>query len=297
MNVSCPHCSARFRVADEKLTGKNVSLRCARCRKVFPVVSPKTGLPESATKEGYVLVAHSDPALCQTIGELLAQHQVAFKVANDGETALAVMDRKAPQVAIVDVALPGMYAFEVVGKVRSRPGLEDVKIILLSSVYNKMAYKCRPKSLYEADDYIEKHHLTDQLIPKIRQFSAPAFSGPAAGTPGPGDAAETPNDWGDVNECIRQAEAQEVNCNDLSNAIEKARRLARIIVSDIALYNQDRIEEGIKSGRFHDLFAAEIAEGKKIFAERVIPAIIQQEDFLMNAFAEFIESRRRELTG
>jgi predicted Zn finger-like uncharacterized protein len=297
MNVSCPHCSARFRVADEKLTGKNVSLRCARCRKVFPVNSIHSVSQKGATVDGYVLVAHSDPALQQTIGELLSRHQIKFEVATDGDEALAVMDRTAPKVAVVDVALPGMYAFEVVDRVRSRPGLDAVKIILLSSVYNKMAYKCRPKSLYGADDYIEKHHLPDSLIPKIRQLSAQdsAVLPPEAAVQAV--AEDVTDNLADVNESIRQAEEREVSGEDQSQSVEKARRLARIIVSDITLYNQDRVEEGITSGRFYELFAAEITEGKKLFAERVAPAINRLEDYLMNAFAEFIDKRQRELNG
>jgi response regulator RpfG family c-di-GMP phosphodiesterase len=80
------------------------------------------------------------------------------------------MDAAPPQVALIDVALPGLFAFELVDKVRNRPALKEVKILLLSSVYNKMAYKRTPTSLYGADDYIEKHHISDDLVPKINQL-------------------------------------------------------------------------------------------------------------------------------
>lgn len=293
MIVACPHCAARFRVAAEKLTANKLALRCSRCRKVFPLAPPEADPVSESKFDGHVLVAHSDPGLCRTIGELLSRHQIAYDLADDGTSALAAMDRRPPRVVLVDVALPGLYAFEVVDKVRSRPGLEQVKIILLSSVYNKMAYKCRPKSLYGADDYIEKHHLPDSLVPKIRQLSSrdPA----AVSAPAPEDPASYPADWHEVNESIRQAETREVTADDQSLALNKARRLARIIVSDIALYNQARVEEGVASGRFHELFAKEIAEGRKVFAERVAADIIAREDFLSDAFAELIDKRQRDL--
>ncbi|HKJ63744.1 MAG TPA: hypothetical protein VKA94_17380, partial [Hyphomicrobiales bacterium] len=100
----------------------------------------------------------------------------------------------------------------------------------------------------------------------------------------------------EVNESIRQAEEQEVSTSDHSQALGKARRLARIIVSDIALYSQDRVEEGIASDSFYEMFATEIDEGKKVFAERVSPEINAREDFLMDAFAEFIAKRQQELS-
>ena len=294
MIVSCPHCSARFRVDDEKLTEKKVSLRCARCRKVFPIENRPSTVQSAGALDNYVLVAHSDPALCKTIGELLGRHKVGYQVASDGVAALNLMDRCPPMVALVDVALPGLYAFEVVEKVRSRAGLENVKIILLSSVYNKMAYKCRPKSLYGADDYLEKHHIPDTLMTKIKQLSV---QDSIATDLGAAPKVSTPDDWDEVNESIRQAEEQEVSTSDHSQALGKARRLARIIVSDIALYSQDRVEEGIASNRFYEMFATEIAEGKKVFAERVSPEINAREDFLMDAFAEFIAKRQQELSG
>lgn len=293
MIVSCPHCAARFRVAAEKLTGNKLSLRCSRCHKIFPLASAESDKAPEATFAGHVLVAHSDPGLCRTIGELLSRNEIAFEVADNGEAALSAMDRRPPRVVLVDVALPGLYAFEVVDKVRSRPGLEQVKIILLSSVYNKMAYKCRPKSLYGADDYLEKHHLPDSLVPKVRQLSSRAPATLPA--PTPEDPESYPADWHEINESIRQAETREVTSDDQSQAVQKARRLARIIVSDIALYNQARVEEGVAGGSFYKLFAKEIAEGKKVFAERVAADIIDREDFLNDAFDEFIEKRQREM--
>jgi hypothetical protein len=46
-------------------------------------------------------------------------------------------------------------------------------------------------------------------------------------------------------------------------------RLARAIVSDIALYNQDKVSEGIKNDNIFDLLAEELREGRKHFRERV----------------------------
>ena len=48
-------------------------------------------------------------------------------------------------------------------------------------------------------------------------------------------------------------------------------RLARAIVSDIALYNPEKVREGITNDNIFDLLADELAEGREHFYSRVIP--------------------------
>ncbi len=50
-------------------------------------------------------------------------------------------------------------------------------------------------------------------------------------------------------------------------------RLARAIVSDIALYNQDKVREGIKSDNIFDLLAEELEEGREHFRTRISPSL------------------------
>jgi predicted Zn finger-like uncharacterized protein len=303
MIVACPACSVRFRLDRQRLGGKRITLRCTRCRQIFRVEVPAAARTAGQFR---VLVAHSDESLCTTVGEILGREGIAFQICHSGAEALHCMESTPPQVALVDVALPGLYAFELVDKVRSRPGLEEVKIILLSSVYNKMAYKRTPSSLYGADDYIEKHHIADDLIPKINRLAGNAVpagaANPASEQVVVGQPQEGPERVGpardfaeEVNNRIRHAEEGEVAAANSPEAEQKARRLARIIVSDIALYNQERVDEGIRTGRFSELLAGEIEEGQRLFCERVDESLRRQEDFLATAFAAFIERRRREL--
>ena len=50
---------------------------------------------------------------------------------------------------------------------------------------------------------------------------------------------------------------------------DKARRLARTIVSDIALYNRDEIRKGMRDDNIFDLLAEEIERGRKLYVSRV----------------------------
>lgn len=303
MIVSCPACAARFRIDREKLAGKRLTLRCARCRAPFKVELPHRG--KAGTPALRVMVAHTDHELCATICGILERAGMQCLVGHDGDAVLKMMEATPPAVAVIDVALQGLYAFEVVDKVRRRPGLGEVKIILLSSVYNKMAYKRSPSSLYGADDYIEKHHIPDDLIPKINRLvigAAPAAAPVPQEEEQAGlvlsqqEAADQSLDYIHlVNAKIQSAEDRQVGSDGQLSDSERARRLARIIVSDIALYYQERIDEGIRGGNWAELLAAEIQEARKLFRERFPDERIQQARILEAAFIDLLERRRGEL--
>jgi len=304
MIVTCPACAARFKLDSAKLAGKRLTLRCARCRAPFQVELPRSA--DNIAPSTRVMVAHTDKELCATIVTILERAGIACQVGHDGGEVLSRMESSPPHVVVVDVALQGLYAFEVVDKVRRRPGLGDVKIILLSSVYNKMAYKRSPSSLYGADDYIEKHHIPDDLIPKINRLllgttpaSGAALSEEAStGEPLPAkDAGEQSLAYiQEVNQKIQSAEVKQVSGDQQVSEMEKARRLARIIVSDIALYYQERVDEGIRNGNWSQLLAEEITEARKLFAERFPDPKVQQSRVLEAAFVDLLERRRRELS-
>ena len=76
---------------------------------------------------------------------------------------------------------------------------------------------------------------------------------------------------------------------------DRAERLARIIVSDVSLYYQDRIDEGILRGNWSDLLATEIREARRLFSERFPSPEIKNSKILEAAFLDLLEKRRQEL--
>ena len=57
---------------------------------------------------------------------------------------------------------------------------------------------------------------------------------------------------------------------------ERAKRLARLIVADIILYNQDKIAEGVKNDTLFSLLEKDISEGRKYYDRQVDPAVAQE---------------------
>lgn len=54
---------------------------------------------------------------------------------------------------------------------------------------------------------------------------------------------------------------------------EQARRLARAILSDVAIYNREKVEAGIKNDNLFEVLTEELEEGRQHFNSRVSPQI------------------------
>jgi len=50
---------------------------------------------------------------------------------------------------------------------------------------------------------------------------------------------------------------------------EQAFRLAKAIISDILLYNQEKVKNGIENDNLFEVLASELEEGKKLFESRI----------------------------
>jgi hypothetical protein len=57
---------------------------------------------------------------------------------------------------------------------------------------------------------------------------------------------------------------------------ERARQLARAIASDLTLYHEAKILEGLERDSLFDLMHDEIEEGRTLFKSRVTPEIFAQ---------------------
>jgi hypothetical protein len=54
---------------------------------------------------------------------------------------------------------------------------------------------------------------------------------------------------------------------------EQARRLARAILSDVAIYNREKVESGIKNDNLFEILTAELEEGRQHYNSRVAPQV------------------------
>jgi len=355
MIVPC-ECGAKLKIDDAKVGAQGVKVRCPRCGNILSVqkirreeagsAGPKKMTAPSGTAP-LVLVAHDSEVVRNMVRTLLVDEGFTVDTAADGLETLKKATEQRPNALVLDVGIPGIYGFEVCERLKGDKDTGDIKIILLSSVYDMRRYKRTPDSLYGADDYIEKHHITDHLPIKLRKLIStepstqipgvaakpkkhelpemsrpparefePSFLKPDTLTRMERDGVEQPTAVAPVQKA-GHAESHELSAIipesfslDASifqkdecdiprvdeadpEAVEKARRFARIIVSDVALYNQDAVVEGLKNGTFFELLKNDVDEGRELYEKRVPAAIKAIKDYYQEAFDNFIRAQQK----
>jgi hypothetical protein len=60
---------------------------------------------------------------------------------------------------------------------------------------------------------------------------------------------------------------------------KKARNLARAIVSDINLYNGEKVKEGIENDTLFEILEGELEEGRDLYKARVDPEIFSKYNY------------------
>jgi len=69
---------------------------------------------------------------------------------------------------------------------------------------------------------------------------------------------------------------------------DEAKRLARTILSDILLYNQSKVKEGIEKDSLFDVLTEELAEGKKYYESMVEEDIRESTNYFNEAVVDVL---------
>jgi len=69
---------------------------------------------------------------------------------------------------------------------------------------------------------------------------------------------------------------------------DEAKRLARTILSDILLYNQAKVKEGIEKDSLFDVLSEELAEGRKYYETMVDLSLRQSTNFFNEAVIDVL---------
>ncbi len=75
---------------------------------------------------------------------------------------------------------------------------------------------------------------------------------------------------------------------------EAARRLARAIASDLSLYNEEKITQGIAHDNLFEVLAEEIEEGRQLFKSRVSPELYNK-NFYGRAIVDILVKSKRHI--
>ncbi len=288
MIVLCPKCKTKLKVAEEKISDAGSRFKCPKCSTVLLIKKPKRPAVEAKPIDtNTVLVAHGNREMLIKIENVVKRAGYAVERSMDGIDAMVKIDRIKPFLTIIDVALPKIYGFEICKRIKSRHETKGIKVILVASIYDKERYKREPQSLYDADDYIEGHQIEKLLIDKIGRLSGKVQAGEL-----PKEQPMPPQPPAEEKPYLQKAEVSAPPEIGIEK-IEKAKRLARTIVSDITLYNPKKVEEAIRRGVFFSDFSDEIKEGQKLYDSRIPEDVRAVGDFYKEAIGNFIIKKKK----
>lgn len=284
MIVSCTECNKKFNF-DPKDRSGDVRLKCSACGSVFIVsVGAKKGTgeaPESAVK---ILVATDDDEIGDAVEALLKGKDLSITKSRDGNEVIGIAQRLRPQAVVLDVALPGLYSFSICETIKNTPALKDIKVLLLSEAFNQKRYRRRPTSLFGADDFVEKHDIRAEFLPKIWKLLGGEPRTKPAAPPEPRAAAQAQRPRAPAAKAVKTPEPVNAELH------ERSKRLARVIAADIILYNKEKLDASTNKADIGGIIKNDIEEGIKYFRQR-LPQSADAAGYLDEAIREFLIGR------
>ena len=76
---------------------------------------------------------------------------------------------------------------------------------------------------------------------------------------------------------------------------DEARRLARLILSDIIIYHPAKVEEGIRDNTFFEVLKEEVDEGRQYYDSRVPFRVRRDTEIYSETLQQFLSMKREEL--
>lgn len=111
------------------------------------------------------LIVDDEPNIVTALEFLLERRGYEVRVAANGDEAVALAESFRPDVMLLDVMMPKRSGYDVCQRVRARPDLQHVKIVMLSAK-GREAEVSKGLAL-GADLYITKPFSTQELVERI----------------------------------------------------------------------------------------------------------------------------------
>lgn len=111
-----------------------------------------------------VLIVEDDPIIRQTVQYALKRAGFDTLVSADGHEGLAIAQREAPDLVVLDLMLPGINGYEIAERIRETD--QEVAIIMVTAL-DQDRDKVRGLDA-GADDYITKPFSMEELLARVR---------------------------------------------------------------------------------------------------------------------------------
>ena len=271
--------------------------------------------PAPSTSGDLVLIAIPEPEIAKSLADALQARGARCIVVHDGVEAALELQRNLPKAAVVAAHLPKMFGFQICELVKRNESLRGTWLVLIGAIHNQDRYRRPPPDTYGADAYLEMPDLPEGVLPLLERggvalrapcratappvqrepAAAPRKAAPVSAPPMPAPQplarVAPPAPAPVVREAAAPPAARPRVADGLEEQRAKAERLARIIVSDIVLYNEAKFAEAIRQGNVTEALDGDLAEGRHLFQERIDARVRAERDYLVDELVRVAKQR------
>lgn len=265
MDLTCKQCGSNFRASVPTPLTSPVRVVCPGCQHQM-VLRPRPAAEAPAAvqpRRRTAVIADEQRPFRQFLGDHLRRLGFEVEFYDTGSPTLDFVRRTKAELVIVNVYLKGMLGVEVTEAIKADSALQHTRVILIGALFRANRFRANPTNLYGADEYIEEQIPEREFQQIIRKLF-----------PEVGAVAEFP------------VEPREY---------DEARRLARLILSDIIIYHAAKVDQGIRDDNFFEVLRSEIDEGRQYYDSRVTPRVRRDTEIFTETLQQFVQMKREEL--
>lgn len=216
-----------------------------------------------------ILVAHERPVVGRAIARVLTAQGLTAAVVDHGDAAWRALETDAWDGLVLDVALPGPPAHQLVALAKTGVPLALRAVILIASVFRRSSYKRRPQQLYGADAYVESHQLGAELPSKLWRL----LTADPSGLDGMVEA-----------DALLGALQTPDEASDARGPAALGDSLAGLLVADLLMFASEKLSDADASpgqplraaeiAAVHDALAPELEQARELLRGVTDPALV-----------------------
>jgi len=120
-----------------------------------------------------ILLVEDDPFVIDIYTKKLKMAGFSVRTARDGEEALRKLKEKKPDLLILDIVLPNIDGWELLGKIKGNEGLKDLKVVVLSNLSEKIDVE-KGLEFGIVGYFIKAYYTPTQVVKEIKKILKPS---------------------------------------------------------------------------------------------------------------------------
>ncbi len=294
MNVRCPQCETLYRVDPSRVPERGVRARCAACASVMTVRRPRDSAAE----------ASRPPRLKERVDTAPVEREVAVKA--PAAKPKPPKPEREPEPAIAEAVIPEPF-IPVPEPEPVIPDLEPQPEVPPPELAPQRREAPRVATPRYSRPFIQPRPTSDTPVkeapPAPPRPTAPVFR-PTPGTPvqphpstrspaaAPPRVPQAPTTAGPIQPTAAERR-KPINPFLSRDPSQKARRLARALVSDMIVYQPKKRQEALQSGTLKEAFGEEIKKSWEEYVQQVGEDTAQSTDFFREALNDILAGGRK----